>query len=88
MCDEKRKKETKIKKTTGTLYKLSQRSERGRLPLKQGVLDLFIVGDIDSVYIEGTFNVLILYRREKREGDGFSDVGMRKTAIKLAIAKT
>ena len=24
----------------------------------------------------------------KREGDGFSDVRMRKTAIKLAIAKT
>ena len=49
VCDEKRKKETKIKKTTGALYKLSQRSERRRLPLKQGVLDHFIVGDIDSV---------------------------------------
>ena len=34
---------------TGALYKLSQRSERGRLPLKQGVMDHFIVGDIDSV---------------------------------------
>ena len=42
-------KQTKIKKTTGALYKLSQRSECGRLPLKQGVLDHFIVGDIDSV---------------------------------------
>ena len=39
----------KDKKTTGALYKLSQRSERGRLPLKQGVMDHFIVGDIDSV---------------------------------------
>ena len=46
---------------TGTLYKLSQRSKRRRLPLKQGVLDHFIVGDIDSVKIEGTFNALILY---------------------------
>ena len=50
---------------TGALYKLSQRSERGKLPLKQGVMDHFIVGDIDSVQIEGTFNVLILYRRGK-----------------------
>ena len=53
VCDEKRKKETnkqrKIKKATGTLYKLSQRSECGRLSLKQGLMDHFIVGDIDSV---------------------------------------
>ena len=53
VCNEKRKKETnkqrKIKKMTGALYKLSQRSERRRLSLKQGVMDHFIVGDIDSV---------------------------------------
>ena len=50
VCDEKQKKETKKdKKTTGALYKLSQRSERGRLSLKQGLMDHFIVGDIDSV---------------------------------------
>ena len=50
VCDEKRKKETKKdKKMTGALYKLSQRSERGRLSLKQGLMDRFIVGDIDSV---------------------------------------
>ena len=34
---------------TGALYKLSQRSEHGRLSLKQGLMDYFIVGDIDSV---------------------------------------
>ena len=28
-------------------------------------MDHFIVGDIDSVQIEGTFNVLNLYRRGK-----------------------
>ena len=39
----------KDKKNDSALYKLSQRSERGRLPLKQGVMDHFIVGDIDSV---------------------------------------
>ena len=50
---------------TGTLNKLSQRSERRRWSLKQGLIDCFIVGDIDSVQIEGTFNVLILYRRGK-----------------------
>ena len=45
-----RKKQTKKdKKTMCTLYKLSQRSERGRLSLKQGLMDYFIVGDIDSV---------------------------------------
>ena len=50
VCDEKRKKETKKdKKTTGALYKLSQTSERGRLSLKQGLMDHFIIGDIDSV---------------------------------------
>ena len=49
VCDENRNKQTKIKKTTGALYKLSQRSERGRLSLKQGLMDYFIVGDIDSV---------------------------------------
>ena len=47
---------------TGALHKLSQRSERGRRLLKQGLMDHFIVGDIDSV---GTFNALILYRRGK-----------------------
>ena len=50
VCDKKRKKETnKDKKTTGTLYKLSLRSEHGRLSLKQGLMDHFIVGEIDSV---------------------------------------
>ena len=50
VCDENRKKQRKKdKKTTGALYKLSQRSERGRLSLKQGLMDYFIVGDIDSV---------------------------------------
>ena len=49
-----RKKETnkqtnKDKKMTGALYKLSQRSERGRQSLKQGLMDHFIVEDIDSV---------------------------------------
>ena len=44
VCDEKRN-----KKTTGALCKLSQRSECGRLSLKQGLMDHFVVGDIDSV---------------------------------------
>ena len=48
MKSERRKQTKKDKKTMGALYKLSQRSERGRLPLKQGVMDHFIVGDIDS----------------------------------------
>ena len=42
---ERRKQTKKDKKTTGSLYKLSQRSERGRLSLKQGLMDHFIVGD-------------------------------------------
>ena len=33
----------------GAIYKLSQRSERGRLSLKQGLMDYFIVADIDFV---------------------------------------
>ena len=50
VCDENKKKQTnKDKKTTGALYLLSQRSKRGRLSLKQGLMDYFIVGDIDSV---------------------------------------
>ena len=39
----------KDKKTTGALYKLSQRSERGRQSLNQGLMDHFIIGNIDSV---------------------------------------
>ena len=51
VCDENRKnKQTnKDKKTTGTLCKLSQGSERGRRLPKQGLMDHFIVGDINSV---------------------------------------
>ena len=49
MKSERRKQTKNDEKTTGTLYKLSQRSERGTLSLKQGVMDHFIVGDIDSV---------------------------------------
>ena len=50
VCDENRKKQRKKdKKTTGALYNLSQRSERRRRSLKQGLMDHFIVGDIDSV---------------------------------------
>ena len=58
VCDENRNKETKKdKKTMGALYKLSQRSERGRLSLKQGLMDHFIIGDIDS----GKLKVLLMY---------------------------
>ena len=50
VCDENQKKQTnKDKKTTGALCKLSQGSERGRRLLKQGLMDHFIIGDIDSV---------------------------------------
>ena len=49
----------------GALYKLSQRSERERWSLKEGVTDHFIIGDIDYIKIEGTFNILNLYRRGK-----------------------
>ena len=56
-------KRKKDEKPTGTLCKLSQRSERRRQSLKKGLTDHFIIGDIDSVYIKGTFNVLNLYRR-------------------------
>ena len=44
VCDENQEKETqtKIKKC----YKLSQRSERGRPSLKQGLMDHFIMRDI------------------------------------------
>ena len=44
-----RKKQRKIKKMTGALYKLSQRSERRRRSLNQGLMDHFIAGDIDSI---------------------------------------
>ena len=63
--DENQKKERNMKKRTGALYKLSQRSERGRPSLKQRLMDYFIIGDIDSIKIEGTFNILNLYRRGK-----------------------
>ena len=65
MKSERRKQTKKDKKMIGALYKLLQRSECGRLSLKQGLMDHFLIGDIDSVLIEGTFNVLILYRRGK-----------------------
>ena len=47
--NEAKKERKKDKKMTGALYKLSQRSERGRWSLIQGLMDHFIVGGIDSV---------------------------------------
>ena len=50
---------------TGTSYKLSQRSERRGESPKEGITDHFVVGDIDSILIEGIINVLNICRGGK-----------------------
>ena len=63
-------------KTTGALYKIARKP-----PLKEEKEDCFFVRDID---IKGIIYVIVI----KVDGDGFLDVDVRKSTIKLAMAIT
>ena len=74
--------ERKIKKTTGVLYtKLLEGNESRKPPLKEEKEDRFFIRDI---FIKGIIYVTVI----KVDGDGFLDVGVWKSAIKLAMAST
>ena len=77
---------------TGTSYKtIIEGSERGMPSLKEGNENCFIARGIESLFIEDTDNVVICRKSTVYnyiDKDGFSNVGVRTSAIKLAMAST
>ena len=70
-----------MKKQQALYTKLLEGNESRKPPLKEEKEDCFFVRDID---IKGIIYVIVI----KVDGDGFLDVDVRKSTIKLAMAIT